>query len=169
MPDWKHLLADTAARTLHFLKRIRNVIILSSVVTWYLSSYPAGPFEATYLARVGQTLEPVGALFGLNWQLIVALIAGIPAKESALTTLGVIYQATGDSGNLGQIMAGQISPLAAFTFLVVYMTYIPCLATVVTIYQELRSWSVAVFSVWGSILLSVLLGLLSYNIGKLFI
>ncbi len=49
------------------------------------------------------------------------------------------------------------------------MTYIPCLATVITIYQELRNWSVAVASVWGSILLSVLLGLLSYNIGRLLI
>ncbi len=168
LPDVKHLLLDTGARTLHFLKRIRNVIILSSIVVWYLSSFPAGPFENTYLARIGLALEPVGALFGLDWQLIVALIAGIPAKESALTTLGVIYQTTGDGG-LANVLTSHISPLAAFTFLVVYMTYIPCLATVITIYQELRNWSVAIASVYGSILLSVLLGLLSYNIGKLFI
>jgi ferrous iron transport protein B len=168
LPDWKHILVDTGARTLHFLKRIRNVIILSAIVVWYLSSYPAGPVEGTYLARVGQQLAPVGALFGLDWQLIVALIAGIPAKESALTTLGVIYQTDGEGG-LANVLTAHISPLAAFTFLVVYMTYIPCLATVITIYQELRNWSVAIASVWGSILLSVLLGLLSYNIGRLFI
>jgi len=166
LPDWKHLLLDTGARTLHFLRRIRNVIILSSVVTWYLSSYPAGPVENTYLARIGQSLEPLGALFGLDWQLLVALIAGIPAKESALTTLGVIYQS--GEGGLANILTAKISPLAAFTFLVVYMTYIPCIATVITIYQEMRNWSVAVASVWGSILLSILLGLLSYNIGRLF-
>ncbi|MDT8902834.1 ferrous iron transport protein B [Anaeroselena agilis] len=167
LPDLKHLLLDTGARTLHFLKRIRNVIILSSILVWYLSTFPAGPFENTYLARIGLTLEPFGALFGLDWQLLVALIAGIPAKESALTTLGVIYQASGDGG-LATALTSHISPLAAFTFLVVYMTYIPCLATVITIYQEMRNWSVAVASVYGSILLSVLLGLLSYNIGKLF-
>lgn len=166
MPDWKHLLYDTGARTLHFLRRIRNVIILSSVIVWYLSSFPVGPFEGTYLARIGQTLAPFGALLGLDWQLIVALIAGIPAKESALTTLGVMYHTTGDSGGLGQVLASQISPLAAFTFLVVYMTYIPCLATVITIYQEMRNWSVAIFSVYGSVLLSFLLGILSYSIGK---
>lgn len=168
LPDWKHLLYDTGARTLHFLRRIRNVIILSSIIVWYLSSFPAGPFEGTYLARIGQRLAPFGALLGLDWQLIVALIAGIPAKESALTTLGVMYHATGDSGGLGEVLASQISPLAAFTFLVVYMTYIPCLATVITIYQEMRNWSVAVFSVYGSVLLSLLLGILSYNIGKFF-
>ncbi len=168
LPDWKHLLLDTGVRTLHFLKRIRNVIILSSVIVWFLSSFPAGPFEGTYLARIGQAIEPVGALFGLDWQLIVALIAGIPAKESALTTLGVIYQTTGDGG-LATVLTSHISPLAAFTFLVVYMTYIPCLATVITIYQEMRNWSVAIASVYGSILLSVLLGLLSYNIGRLFL
>jgi ferrous iron transport protein B len=166
LPDWKHLLLDTGLRTLHFLKRIRNVIILSSIITWYLSSYPAGPFEATYLARIGQALEPVGALFGLDWQLLVALIAGIPAKESALTTLGVIYQSTGEGG-LANVLTSHISPLAAFTFLVVYMTYIPCLATVITIYQEMRNWSVAIASVYGSIFFSILLGLISYNIGKL--
>lgn len=168
LPDWKHLLLDTGARTLHFLKRIRNVIILSSVITWFLSTYPSGPVEGTYLARIGLSLEPLGSLFGLNWELIVALIAGIPAKESALTTLGVIYQTTGEGG-LASVLTSHISPLAAFTFLVVYMTYIPCLATVITIYQEMRNWSVAIASVYGSILLSILLGLLSYNIGRLFV
>ena len=113
---------------------------------------------------VGRALEPFGAVLGLNWQLIVALIAGIPAKESALTTLGVIYRA--GEGGLAQAMAENISPLAAFTFLVVYMTYIPCLATVITIYQEMRNWTVAVFSVYGSVLLAFVLGFLSYNIGK---
>jgi len=168
LPNVRHLLISTAGRTLHFLKRIKNVIIYSSVIMWVLTSYPTGPFEATYIARIGKALAPVGSLLGLDWQLIVALIAGIPAKESALTALGIIFQANHDSGNLAQVLSAHISPLAAFTFLVVYMTYIPCLATVITIYQEMKNWTVAIFSVWGSVLLSFLLGAASYHIGRFF-
>lgn len=169
LPSWQGLLLSTARRTLHFLKRIRNVIVFSSIIIWFLSSYPAGAFDQTYIARIGKSLEPFGSLLGLNWQLIVALIVGIPAKESALTALGVIYHASADSGSLGQVLAAQVTPLAAFTFLVVYMTYIPCLATVITIYQETRNWSIAIFSVYGSVFLSLLLGFLAYTIGRLII
>jgi ferrous iron transport protein B len=169
LPRLKTLLIGTGRRTLNFLHRIQSVIIYSSILIWFLSTFPQGSFEDSYIARIGQALEPFGAIIGLNWQLIVALIMGIPAKESALTSLGVIYHATSESGNLGQTLAAQISPLAAFTFLVVYMTYIPCLATVITIYQEMRNWSIAVLSVYGSVVLSLLLGILSYQIGRFFI
>ncbi|MDR3559942.1 MAG: ferrous iron transport protein B [Negativicutes bacterium] len=169
LPQLKSLLIGTSRRTLGFLHRIRNVIIYSSVLIWFLSTFPQGDFEQSYIAHIGQAIEPFGMLLGLNWQLIVALIMGIPAKESALTALGVIYHATSESGNLGQVMAAHISPLAAFTFLVVYMTYIPCLATVITIYQEMRNWSMAILSVYGSVFLSLLLGILAFNIGRLFI
>lgn len=168
LPNFRYLLISTAGRTLHFLKRITNVIIYSSVIMWVLTSYPTGPFESTYIAQLGKSLVPFGKLLGLDWQLIVALIAGIPAKESALTALGIIFQADQNSGNLAQILSSHISPLSAFTFLVVYMTYIPCLATVITIYQEMKSWAVAIFSVWGSVVLSLLLGLASYHVGRFF-
>jgi ferrous iron transport protein B len=169
LPQLKKLLVGTGRRTLNFLHRIQSVIIYSSVLIWFLSTFPQGSFDESYIARIGQALEPFGAIIGLNWQLIVALIMGIPAKESALTALGVIYHTTSEGGNLGQVLAAQISPLAAFTFLVVYMTYIPCLATVITIYQEMHKWSLAVLSVYGSVLLSLLLGILSYQIGRLFL
>ena len=134
---------------------------------WFLSTFPQGPVDQVYIARIGKSLEPFGSLLGLNWQLIVALIAAIPAKESALSALGVIYHSSASSASLAQVLTSQISPLAAFTFLVVYMTYIPCLATVITIYQELRNWSIAVFSVYGSVILSLLLGIITYNIGRI--
>lgn len=169
LPRLKTLLIGTGRRTLNFLHRIQNVIIYSSILIWFLSTFPQGSFDDSYIARIGQALEPFGAIMGLNWQLIVALIMSIPAKESALTALGVIYHTTSESGNLGQALAAQISPLAAFTFLVVYMTYIPCLATVITIYQEMHKWSLAVLSVYGSVILSLLLGILSYQLGRLFI
>ena len=158
LPSLKSLMASTADRTWNFLKRIRNVIIYSSVIMWFLSTFPQGPFDQTYMARAGKILEPFGMLMGLNWQLLVALIAGIPAKESALTALGIIYHSSGDNAGLASVLTAKIKPLAAFTFLVVYMTYIPCLATVITIYQEMRSWSTAIFSVYGSIIMSILLG-----------
>ena len=153
--------------TLNFVHRIRNVIIAASVVMWCLSNFPAGPFEQTYIARIGQSLEPVGRLLGLNWQLIVSLIFGIAAKESVLSSLGIIFHAAQDSGSLAEILTHSISPLTAFTFLLVYMIYTPCVTTLVTMYQETKDWRIVVYGALGSVVSAILLGSLVFHGGTL--
>ena len=118
------LLKSTLDKTGHFLARIKNVIIYSSVIMWFLSSYPQGPFAGTYIARIGQVLEPFGSLLGFNWQLIVALLLGVAAKETTLTALGIMYHAAEGQGTLAQLLTSYIDPLVGFTFILVYMTYI---------------------------------------------
>ena len=166
-PTLQSLTVSATRMTLNFVHRIRNVIIAASVVMWCLSKFPVGPFENTYIARIGQVLEPVGNLMGLNWQLIVALLFGIAAKESVLSSLGIIYHAAQDSGNLAEILIHKISPLTAFTFLLVYMIYTPCVTTLVTMYQETKDWRIVFYGALGSIVSAVVLGSLSYHIGRL--
>jgi ferrous iron transport protein B len=103
----------------------------------------------------------------LHWLLIVALFLGFFAKETTLSTLGVLYHASEGLGNLSGILVSHISPLVGLTFLVIYMFYTPCLATVATIRQESRSISFAVFSVVFSLLLAFMLGTLVYQAGSL--
>ena len=153
--------------TLNFVHRIRNVIIAASVVMWCLSNFPAGPFEQTYIVKIGKILEPVGNLMGLNWQLIVALIFGVAAKESVLSSLGIIYHAAQDSGNLAEILTHSISPLTAFTFLLVYMIYTPCVTTLVTMYQETKDWRIVMYGALGSVASAVVLGSLVFHGGRL--
>jgi ferrous iron transport protein B len=167
-PTLQSLTASAAWMTLNFVHRIRNVIIASSIVMWCLSNFPAGPFEDAYIVSIGKALEPIGNMMGLNWQLIVALLFGIAAKESVLSSLGIIYHAAQDSGNLAEILIHNFSALTAFTFLLVYMIYTPCVTTLVTMYQETKDWRIVAYGVLGSIVSAILLGSLSFYLGRLF-
>lgn len=166
VPHWSVLFSSTWKNTKAFLARIKNVIIYASVVVWFLSNFPAAGFEQSYMARIGHTIEPFGALMGMNWQLIVALIMGIAAKETTLSALGIMYNAANDTGSLAVVLPAHISPLAAFTFILVYMIYIPCVATVATIIKETGDWRYGAVSILGSLTVAVLLGILVYNIGR---
>ncbi len=169
LPNMRNVSHAALMRTLDFLNRIKNVVIISSVVIWFLSSFPLGKgFDYSYAATLGRFLEPLGQLAGLNWQLIVALFLGFFAKETTLSTLGVLYHASEGLGNLSSILASQISPLAGLTFLVMFMFYTPCLATVTAIRQESQSLSFAALSVIISLLLAFILGILIFQFGSLF-
>ncbi|NPV93174.1 MAG: ferrous iron transporter B [Firmicutes bacterium] len=169
LPAAMTVLRATVFRTLDFLNRIKNVVIISSVLVWFLSTFPLGTtFEHSLAARIGQLLEPLGRSMGLNWQLIVALIFGFFAKETTLSTLGVLYHASQGLGNLGSIMSQSISPLAGLTFLVVYMFYTPCVATATAIYKESRSFLFSTLSIMVSLTVAFVLGILVFNLGSLF-
>lgn len=167
-PNISHVIKSAMVRTLDFLNKIKNVVIISSVVVWVLSSFPDGAgFEGSYIAMIGKSIEPLGSLAGLNWQLIVALLLGFFAKETTLSTLGVLYHASEGLGNLSAILASHISPLVGLTFLVIFMFYTPCLATVTTIRRESQSTLFAAFSVVISLLLAFVLGTFIYQFGRL--
>lgn len=163
-PKLSHVAKSALVRTADFLNKIKNVVIISAVVVWFLSTFPLGRgFEHSYVAMIGQFLEPLGRLAGLNWQLIVALMLGFFAKETTLSTLGVLYHASEGLGNLSSLLAAHISPLVGLTFLVMFMFYTPCLATVATIRRESGSTLFAAFSVLISLLLAFVLGSLIYQ------
>lgn len=166
-PTLRSMTVSAGWMTLNFVQRIRNVIIAASVVMWCLSNFPAGPFEQSYIVRIGQALEPVGRLMGLNWQLIVSLLFGVAAKESVLSSLGIMYHAAQASGNLAEILIRSISPLTAFTFLLVYMIYTPCVTTLVTMYHETKDLRIVLYGALGSVVSAVLLGTLSHLLGNL--
>ncbi|MGE5415168.1 MAG: nucleoside recognition domain-containing protein [Acidobacteriota bacterium] len=168
MPSASFVLKASLYKTLDFLNRIKSVVIISSIAVWFLSSFPAGSgFEHSYAAMVGQFLEPIGRIAGLNWQMIVALIFGFFAKETTLSTLGVLFHASHGLGDLGSILVSHISPLAGLSFLVIYMFYIPCLATVATIRRESQSLAFTGFSVLVSLSVAFVLGAAVYWIGLL--
>lgn len=165
-PRLSTLLMTTGQKTMHFLARIKNVIIYSAVIMWFLSTYPQGQFENTYIARFGMLLEPIGKIIGLNWQLIVALLLGIAAKETTLTALGIMYHAAEAQGSISEVLTANIDSLTAFTFLVIYMIYIPCIPTLVTIYQEMKNSRLVIMSITGSLVVAFILGAVIYNIGR---
>ncbi|HPC06842.1 MAG TPA: ferrous iron transport protein B, partial [Anaerolineaceae bacterium] len=85
-------------RSLSFIKKAGTIILLISLVVWVLSFLPGGQIETSYLARIGQFLEPVGKWMGLDWRLTVSLLTSFPAKENAIATLGVLFGSTAETG-----------------------------------------------------------------------
>lgn len=168
LPQLTTVLKETLFRTVDFLNRIKNVVIISSVLVWALATFPLGStFETSLAARIGQVLEPLGKTMGLNWKLIVALLFGFFAKETTLSTLGVLYHASESLGDLGAILAQNITPLAGLTFLVVYMFYTPCAATAAAIYKESKSLLFSLLAIMLSLTVAFILGTLLYNVGRL--
>ena len=166
-PTFYGLVKSASVLTMNFIRRIRNVIIAASSLMWILSTFPLGDFEGSYIVAIGKVLEPVGQIMGLSWQLIVALLFGIAAKESVLSSLGIIYHAAQDSGNLAEILTNNISPLTAFTFLLVYMIYTPCVTTLITMYHETRDWRIVMYGAAGSFFSALVLGGIVFQVGRM--
>jgi ferrous iron transport protein B len=149
-------------RAISFVQKAGTTILVVSALIWALSYLPGGEIETSYLARLGKWLEPIGAWIGLDWRLTVALLSTFPAKENAIATLGVLF-GSGEVG-LASALQASFSTATALSFLVVTMTFIPCLATVAVIRQETGSWRWAIFNLILLLLLSLLAGGIVYRL-----
>ena len=167
MPGIKDILIHTGERAWIFVKKAGTVIVVVSIVIWYLSNYPGADINSSYAAMLGRTLEPIGSLMGFDWRIMVALIAGFGAKETTITTLGVLYASGGGGAGFIAGITASLTPLIAYTFLLVQMIYVPCLATVAIIKKETGSWKWTGFAVGYTLVLAFILGALVYGMGKL--
>ena len=167
MPGIKDILIHTGERAWIFVKKAGTVIVVVSIVIWYLSNYPGTDINGSYAAMLGRALEPIGSLMGFDWRIMVALIAGFGAKETTITTLGVLYASGGSGAGFVAGITASLTPLIAYTFLLVQMIYVPCLATVAIIKKETGSWKWTGFAVGYTLVLAFILGALVYGIGKL--
>jgi ferrous iron transport protein B len=143
-----------------FVKKAGTIILGVSLFVWALSYFPTGEATTSYLSMVGRWLEPVGAWMGLNWQMMTALLTSFIAKENTIATLGILY------GDLETTLPSLLSVPAALALLVTQMLFIPCLATVATIKQEV-GWKWTLFSLLMLLGLSLGGGVLVYQLGTL--
>jgi ferrous iron transport protein B len=161
-PNLRAILASVWQRSWEFLKKAGGVIIAVSMVVWTLSVLPGGRLETSYLAVFGKMLVPLGAMMGLDWRMIVALLTSVIAKENTIATLGILYHGS----NLAPL-AASITPVAGLAFLVIQLTAVPCVATMAAIRQETTSWKWTAFSVGLLLVISLCAGLVVYQVGRL--
>jgi len=168
IPTLRNILLPTWQKTYSFLKRAWTFILVASIVVWVLSSYPQGaPMNETWAGNMGSWLAFIGQPLGFDWRIMVAIVFGFTAKETTLSTLGILYGVAADaSQSIAQAMTGAMTPLGAYTFLVVYMLYIPCLASVVTTYKESKSLGWTSFGIAYNLVLSFIIGWLVFNGGQ---
>ncbi len=166
VPHLKTIFLFSFDRIKTFIYRAGTIIVFLSVIVWILSSFPTNtPFAETYLGRIGGIFMPVTRLMGFNQELTTSLLTGIVAKESVISTLAVLY-GTGEE-TLMNVLLSKISPLTAFVYLIVTMLYVPCVATIATIYRETGSYRWTVLAISYNLVLATSLGTAIYQIGKL--
>jgi ferrous iron transport protein B len=130
-----------------FLKRVGGIILALTVLLWFLSSFPAPPAGATEPAidyslagRLGHALHYVFAPLGFNWQICIALIPGLAAREVAVSSLATVYALSGNESSLSAIVATNWSLATALALLVWYVYAPMCISTLATIRRETNSW-----------------------------
>ncbi|MDB5858004.1 MAG: ferrous iron transporter [Ramlibacter sp.] len=138
-------------RTVIFLKRVGGIILVLTIALWFLASFPGAPEGATRPAieysvagMLGHALAVVLAPIGFNWQISIALVPGLAAREVAVSALGTVYalSATGQdtAGALAPLIAQSWSMATALSLLAWYVFAPQCLATLATVKRETGGW-----------------------------
>ena len=174
MPTGKAIMRHTWNKGSQYLKKMGSIILIASVIVWFLGSYPKGDFadeqeqqENSYIGYIGKAIEPAIAPLGFDWKMGVGLLSGAGAKELVVSTLSVLYGAEEDGSNLGQRMG--ITPLIAYAYMVFCLLYFPCVAAIVAVKQETGGWKWAIFTIVYTTALAWSISFLVYKIGGLFL
>ena len=159
-----------------FMRRVTGIILSLTVLLWFLASYPAPPEGATLPAidyslagRIGHWLEPIFAPIGFNWQICIALIPGLAAREVAVAALATVYalSASNDSEAISQLsplLAADWSLATALSLLVWYVYAPQCLSTIAVIKRETNSWKQAGYATVYLFALAYLASLITYQL-----
>lgn len=143
-PQWGHVIRRALVdRVSHTMWRAIVFAGPASLLIWVLGNIPPGvPFDQTAVGWLVRTAEPLGRPFGLNGEMITALLFTLPAKEIVVPALAMTYglQTTlVQSEDVLQALPQMWSPLSSYAFMVFFMLYLPCLVTVWATWRETRS------------------------------
>jgi ferrous iron transport protein B len=152
--------------TWSFVRHAGTVILLGAVVVWALASLPGPTIDASYLARFGRALAPVGQLMGMDWRLLVTLMSSFIAKENAIATLAILYGGAESTGALTTALAAQVPPAAGLAFLTATMLFVPCIATLAVMRQEIRNWRWVLLSALALLAISLAGGATVYQTAR---
>ena len=150
LPQAKSLAIGLWTRATIFLKRAGTIILSMMILIWVLASFPQPPEGATepainysLAARIGTAIQPLTAPLGFNWQINVALIPGMAAREVAVGSLGTIYAISGGeeaTDKIAQALSSQWSLATALAFLAWYVFAPQCASTLAVIRRETGGW-----------------------------
>ncbi|QDE39334.1 ferrous iron transport protein B [Luteibacter pinisoli] len=177
LPHVRDIALGLWERALIFLKRVGGIITALTVLLWFLSSFPGAPEGATQPAidyslagMLGRGLQYVFAPIGFNWQICIALVPGLAAREVAVAALGTVYAMSGSddavASQLGPVIAHSWSLATALSLLAWYVFAPQCMSTLAVIRRETNSWrnvAVAAGYLFG---LAYLASLATYQIAR---
>jgi ferrous iron transport protein B len=149
-PNLRNLALGLYERTMIFMTRVGTIILSLMIVLWFLASFPAPPAGATgpaiqysFAGMLGRGLQTIFSPLGFNWQICVALVPGLAAREVAVGALGTVYALSGSTAHVDQalrpMLASSWSLATALSLLAWYVFAPQCLSTLVTARRETNS------------------------------
>lgn len=198
VPTMKTTLRHMWGKGKEYLNKMGGIILLASIIVWALNFFPLrdtdpteiaelnteesdeiNPERDSYLEMMGKAVNPILEPLGFSWRATVAAIAGVPAKEIVVSTLGVLYTGSDEateaslSERLSTPLVGATEPdfnaASALAFMIFILLYCPCTATLVAIVRETRSWRYGLFAALYNTALAWVLSFAVYRIALLFI
>lgn len=156
-PRARNLAIGLWQRAAIFMRRVGGIILTLTILLWFLANYPAPPPDATGPAiqyslagMLGRALAVIFEPLGFNWQISIALVPGLAAREVAVSALGTVYAlssgAEASASVLSSIIASTWSVATALSLIVWYVFAPMCLSTLATIRRETGGWKMALFT-----------------------
>jgi ferrous iron transport protein B len=170
LPLLKNIFIRVWERVSHFVEKAGTIILAMSVLLWFLQNFNFSlamtpTAHTSMLYTVGVAIAPVFKPLGFGtWQASVALLTGLIAKETVVTSLTLFY---GGSGAVADALSGAFTPLSAYNFLVFVLLYTPCIAAMATIRRETESPKLTAFIIFYQIAVAYLAALFVYTLGGL--
>jgi ferrous iron transport protein B len=179
LPDYKlprvrSIAIGITNRAKMFLQRAGTTIFAMMVLIWFLASFPQPPAGAegvainySLAAIIGKAIAPLLAPVGFNWQIAVALIPGMAAREVAVAALGTVYAIEGGkeaAEQIGQVLATKWSLATALSLLAWYIFAPQCASTLAVIRRETGSWKWMAVTFAYMLILAYAASFATYNI-----
>lgn len=178
LPHPRDLALGLWERGMIFLKRVGGIILALTVLLWFLLSFPGAPADATlpaidysFAGRIGHAMTAVFAPLGFNWQICIALIPGLAAREVAVSSLATVYAlSAADDDAAAQALSPLIQDgwsLATALSLLVWYIYAPmCISTLATIKRETNSWKQMSYTAIYLFALAYVASLITYQLAR---
>ena len=175
VPTAKTIFRHTWEKGAQYLKKMGGVIMIASMVIWFLGYYPkhhdytsvAEQQEHSYIGQIGKAIEPVIEPLGFDWKLGVGLLSGVGAKELVVSTLGVLYTNEEEIESVNLSDRIPITPTVALGYMLFALIYFPCIATLAAIKHESGSWKWAIFTAFYTTALAWVVAFIVKQLGVL--
>ncbi|MBW8732881.1 MAG: ferrous iron transporter B, partial [Asticcacaulis sp.] len=176
LPNARNLAIGLMERAKIFMRRITGTIFAANTILWVLTTFPSPPKGATGPAidyslagMVGHAMHPLFAPIGFNWQICVALIPGLTAREVAVSSLGTVYSVTANSEDaasaaLGGLISSQWTLATAMSLLAWYVFAPQCMSTLAVIRRETNSWKMVAMTAGYLFVLAYLAAFVTYQV-----
>lgn len=171
IPSLQSVLLHMWEKAKDFLHKAFTIILGATIIIWFLQSYDfsfhgVSDASQSMLAQIGNLLAPLFEPLGFgDWRASSALITGITAKESVVSTLSILTNASSDAGLSAALMT-MFTPAAAYAFLCFTVLYMPCVAAFAATKRELGSWKQALGAVLFQTAVAYAVAFFVYQIGS---